>query len=181
MRTKKMSSLPEGSVMFDYDALDHVAPQPEDPRTEWLRSMHVFLRDQVLCRNGDRIPPIRSIAGRVIVLDALLSDDAPSLAQVARQTGWSRANLSKLALSYSDRLGISAPWQRIGSRDLYAERAAAVHAGEWATSEHRQLHVLRERKRAQAKQQAAVAAGTTTTYVVGRGLRCAAPSQCATQ
>ena len=106
---------------------------PEDPRLETLRALACFLRDHVLkpSRAG-KLPPPRAIVIRLVVLQALLfPDSVPSLAGVAIRLNSSRAWLSRVGLTYADRLGLRASWQRIAHREQDAQRARSVHRGTW--------------------------------------------------
>lgn len=140
--------MPRASAPFDYPEEERAfAETPFEIRTDTLRRLGTFLNERVLARTrGGRLPSAATIAVRMFVLHALLNPEQrrESLMQLARELGCTRQCLSRVAIEFSDALGLRAPWQRLAARNKFAARAKGVHAGTWKSSDKWEARTRRE-------------------------------------
>jgi hypothetical protein len=145
MAAKYLEDGPRDATPFPYDAVgDPARPESDKERVrETLHGVYIFIRDQVIARRNGKLPGVKTIAVRLIVLQALLDPEGQrSLRADARQLGCSPAWLSKVAIAFSDSIGMRAGWQRLHARKAYSERAKGVHAGTWQVSAERERALL---------------------------------------
>jgi hypothetical protein len=112
-----------GSVEFDYAAIDHSAPSsPEDhtatmcdPKAlEGFRAALSILVDLIIPPGG-AMPAPQTMGIRLIALLQLVRPEAldgKSMNEIAKETGVTRAALSKMLVAYSDTLAFWARHQR---------------------------------------------------------------------
>lgn len=125
-----------GSIDFDYDAIDRaVAPTPESAKPEDAHELDAQALEgfraalgvivDLIIPPGGRTPPPATMGIRLIALLQLVRPEAldgKSMNEIAKETGITRAALSKVLVAYSDTFSFWARHQRsLAARKTYAD------------------------------------------------------------
>jgi hypothetical protein len=134
---------------FNYALIDEESPTPTqaDRNREVVHKFAIFIKERIIARHQNKLPLARTIAVRLIIFQELIDPSGRSLQSYATELGCSRAWLSKVGIQFADSIGMRAVWQRINSRETYAERATGVHAGTWKASAKWERRKLRAKRK----------------------------------
>jgi hypothetical protein len=134
------------------DEPDEQQPKPA-PRVDEAGTLLDYLHTIVLSRDPKgRLPTAKTVAVRWCILRRLLGrGNERSLAADAADIGCTRQCLSKLGGIIAAKLNMRGSWMRVDAREVYRERALAVHRGEWVASDK---WIRRKRREAAEKLEA---------------------------